>query len=433
MGPKSITVIVLVVIALGAVVAGMNGYFGQNDDQDWQVLQSPFGTMSVRTDSGIYQKQFANAWTYPKVQRVYFSSDVREGSSLDESCKVVFSDKGTASFSTMVLYRSPYMLSGLAIPDINDEGDQPKGLKEGAVANFHRLCKGDIKIADATVLARLKEYARIVASDYNASQSVDSQDAFIASIRKSLKEDKTLVSYGIDVEEVTLSDISFDAKTIAQFEKQQEAILASKEAEARKIQYDMQKLETDAQYAQKIAEQKGIAEMEKMKQTTDAARDAELATIEAQKNVDVATLAKVQAETEAAMKESVAKIEKEAALIVASKSFEVAQIAANEAEEEKKAMISLAEGKQKSIELSGAITEQEEVLAKIAAQRDVSISANYAKIAVPSTIFMGGGSSDGKGSADYFGNLMSYALAQNTGLLPKESPKFVPIKVLPSK
>ena len=416
MGPKSITISVLVLIAVVAVIAGFNGYFGQNDDQDWQVLQSPFGKMSVRTDSGIYQKQFATAWTYPKVQRVYFSSDVREGSSIDESCKVVFSDKGTATFSTMVLYRSPYMLAGLAIHDVDKDGKIAKGLKEGAVANFHRLCKGDVKVADATVLARVKEYARITASGYNASQSVDNQDEFIAAIRKALKEDTTLVSYGIDVEEVTLSDIVFDDPTLLQFTKQQTAILASKEAEAKKVQFEMQKLETEADYAQQIAVEKGKAEMTMMTQTTDARRDAELATIEAQKNVDVALLAKVQAETVAEQKKSVATIEKEAALVVASQGLEVAIIDAQAAEQKKLAVIAEAEGKEQSIKLSGAITEQEEVLAQIAAQRDVNIALSLKDITSPGLIMMGGG--NGSGSMDM--PLINIAIMKAAGILPAD-------------
>ena len=44
---------ILGVIAGAAVLGCMNGYFGQNDDQDWQVLQGLGGKMSVRTDSGI--------------------------------------------------------------------------------------------------------------------------------------------------------------------------------------------------------------------------------------------------------------------------------------------------------------------------------------------------------------------------------------------
>ena len=144
-------------------------------------------------------------------------------------------------------------------------------------------------------------------------------------------------------------------------------------------------------------------------------------------------LAKEQAETVAEQLKSVATIEKEAALIVANRGLEVATIAALEADQNKIATIKAAEGKQQAIELSGAITEKEEILAKIAAQRDVSISANIMKIAVPTTMFIGGGSEGGNGSGngDYFGNLLSYTIAQSAGLIPNASPNFAPSPVAP--
>ncbi len=415
MSNRAIMICVLVVIGVGAVLGCMNGYFGQNDDQDWQVLQGLGGKMSVRTDSGIYQKKFATDWTYPKVQKVYFSSDVREGSAQDDSCKVVFSDKGTATFSTMVLYRSPYMLAGLSIPDIDAEGKQPKGLKEGAVANFHRLCKGDIKAADGTLLARIKEYSRITASGYNASQAVDNQEDFIAAIRTALKNDTTLISYGIDVEEVTLSDIVFDDPTLLQFAKQQEAILASKNAEAKKVQFDMEKLETEADFAEQIARVKGEADMEKMTQVTNAQRDKELAEIKAEKLVRVAEFTKQEADIVASKKLSVAKIAKETLLMEASAKFEQAEIMAQTANETKKAMIAEAEGRKQAIELSGAITELEQAQIQAEVDKAKYVAEALAKIKVPQTMIFGGGDS-GTSTTD---NLINLRLMEASGLFDK--------------
>jgi hypothetical protein len=414
MGPKTITMIVLILIGLGVVLAGMNGFIGHNNDQDWQVLQGVFGDMKIQSAPGVFQKRFANDFVYPKIQRTYFSKDEKEGGKEDESCTVVFSDKGKADFSSMVLYRTPYLKANEAIATAEEVKTLGKGLKDCESTRFHRLCKGDVTISDKTILARLKEYARITASGMNASDCVEDQAEFIDEIRNAVKNDATLNEYGISVEEVALSDITFDPKTLLQFEKQQDAILASKEAEAKKIQYNMQELETEAQYAQKIAEQKGIAEMEMMKQTTDAKRDAELATIAAQKEVDVAALAKMQAE-EVKLK----------ALVEANQGLEVAELEAKAALEKKKGMIALAEGKQKSIELSGAITEKEEVLATIAANRDVEISANIMNMQVPSTVFLGG-SGEGGGQSDYFNNLLGYVISKEAGLIPKTATPVAP-------
>jgi hypothetical protein len=164
MGFKGITIIVVIVIALGAIVGGFNGLVGHNGDQQMTVVTFPNGTMDVRTTAGYYGLWFGEDVPYLKMSRVYFSSDAREGSETDESCKVVFSDKGSAKFSSMVLYNTPYLQAGTA----TEKGT--KGLLEGTVAAFHRLTRGDMDIADKTILSRIKEYARIQAGGINATE-----------------------------------------------------------------------------------------------------------------------------------------------------------------------------------------------------------------------------------------------------------------------
>lgn len=425
MSIRTITIGIVLLLIVGGGLATTLGFFGQNDDQNWQVLQGVLGKMRIQTDAGYYQKRFASEYTYPKLRQVYFSDDVEEGGARDGSCKVIFKDKGRATFSSTVVYNTPYVLSADAIDD------DVKGLVEGPTAGFHRLCKGDIEKCDRLILARLKEYAIGTAEKLNASDCAENQSVYIDAVRKLLQKDALLISKGVDIEELALSGFTFDTKTIEQFEKQQDAILASKSAEAKRIQFEMQKLETEAEYAQLIAKEKGIADMVKMTQVTEAERDKELAEISAAKDVAVAALAKEKAETVAAQTLSVNKIEKEAALVVASKDLEVAEIAALAALEAKKATIAQAEGKEKAIELSGAITEKEEVLAKINAQRDVSVAQHLSQMAVPSTIFMGGSGTSGSGQ-NYFGQLMGYGMAQQFGVI-KANPDAMPIKITNKK
>lgn len=419
MGKKSITILVLLVIAILAVWGGSKGYVGQNDDQNWQVLQGVLGKMRIQTDAGYYQKRFASDYTYPKLRQVYFSDDIDEGGAKDGSCNVIFKDKGRAKFNSNVVYNTPHLLANDAI------SDEVKGLVASPTAGFHRLCKGDVEAADRLILARLKEYAIGTAEKLNASDCAENQSVYIGEVRKLLRSDALLISKGIDIEELALSGFTFDGTTLLQFKTQQDAILASKAAEAKKIQYEMEKLETVAEYEQLIAKEKGMADMEKMKATTDADRDAELATIEAKKNVDVALLAKEQAETVAEQLLSVVTIEKKAALMVASQGLEVAEIAALSALEDKKAVIAKAEGKQKAIELSGEITEEVRVLATIEADKQVAISANLSLLASPQTIFIGGGTG---GDNSHFDNLMGYGMAQQFGLIPANA-NAMPVKI----
>lgn len=424
MGSRSITMLVLIAVGLGLVIACMNGYMGQNDDQNWQVLQGVFGKMRIQTDAGYFQKQFASDFTYPKLRQTYFSDDIEEGGAKDGSCKVIFKDKGRATFSSTVVYNTPYILAGDAIDE------NIKGLVESPTAGFHRLCKGDVTKADLLILARLKEYAIGTAEKLNASDCAENQSVYIDTVSKLLKSDELLISKGINIEMLALSGFTFDDTTLLQFKTQQDAILASKAAEAKKIQFEMQELETVAEYAQLIAKEKGIADMVKMTQITEAERDKELAEISAAKDVAVAKLSKEKAETIAAMALSVNKIDKEAAIVIADQGLEVATIAALEAEQLKLAVIAEAEGKEKAIQLSGAITEKEEILAKIAAQRDVEVSANISQMASPDNVFISngqGGSSGGGSMGTWFGQLMGYGMGQKFGIISADAVPVAPV------
>ena len=411
------SIVVLIIIGIFAVT---NGLMGHNDDQDWKVLQRLGGSMDVRTTPGWFMKRFADEWKYPKIRRRYFSSDVSEGGAVDESIKVIFSDKGKATFSTMILYSTPYTRAGEAIK--TEAG--AKGLAEGEVARFHRLCRGNIEIADKQALARIKEIARIAGESITASTCVEKQSSFINQIRTAAMDDKTLKSYGIEIEDVALSDIVFDKETIKQFKKQQEAILLAKEAEANKIKFGMQELETVAEYKQKIAKEKGLADMEKMKQVTNAQRDKELAEIGAQKKVEVAIRAKLEKETVASAALSVAKIVKEEKLMVASMKLEVAEIKALEAEQEKIAAILKAEGKKQAIELSGAITEIEQAMID-AGVRKVEVAAkSLSQIEVPNVMFINSGATGtGGATVDVMSNLINYRLLESTGILATSNVK----------
>jgi hypothetical protein len=411
MNGKMITILVVLMLFVGGGLAMLFGYWGQNDDQNWQVLQGVWGKMRIQTDAGYYQKQFASEYTYPKLRLVYFSDSPDEGGEKDGSCKVIFKDKGKATFSSNVVYNTPHLMSGDAIK----EGE--KGLQDSPTSGFHRLCKGEIEKADKLILARLKEYAIGTAEKLNASDCAENQSAYISEVRKLLKNDALLLSKGIDIEELALSGFTFDETTLLQFKTQQDAILASKSAEAKKIQFDMQKLETEAEYAQQIAIEKGKADMVKMTQVTDAERDKELAEIDAAKKVEVAKLAKQEAIEVANRLLEVAEIEKEAALVVANQKLEVAEFAAKAAEEEKKATIAAAEGKEQAIALSGAITEKEEVLAKIDAEARVKIASALKDIKTPSLVMTGGADGNGGG---FDGAMVNIAIMKAAGILPAD-------------
>ncbi len=374
---KIIGGIIVVLVIIFLVLA--KGFIGRNDVQNFQIIQSIDGNIEIRTIGGYYTKLFPKIWTYPKVVNVFFSADVREGSPSDESISVRFKNKGTGQFSTRVTYRL-------------------LGPKE-EVMKMHENCGGNTEIADGIVLSKLKEIARVAASQMTSSEAIEQQEKFIADIRKQFVGNISLKGMGITVDKVELTDLNFDSDTLALFKAQQKAILLGKQAESKEIQYKMELKETMAKYKKQIAEESGKAEMEKMKAVTDAQREKELAEIAANKKVSVAEFEKKEALIRQQKLVEIAGLVKEEALVKARQQEEVAQIELVQAKLDAQTKIALAEAKQKEIQLSGAITEREKVLAEILANKQVAVAKAYgtavAGATFPKTIIVGSGKDSG--------------------------------------
>ena len=374
---KIIGSILVILIILILILA--KGFIGKNDVQNFQIIQSINGNIEIRTDGGYYSKLFPKIWTYPKVVNVFFSADDREGSPTDESISVRFKNKGTGQFSTRVTYRL-------------------LGAKE-SVMKMHENCGGNIEISDGIVLSKLKEIARVAASQMTSSEAIEKQEKFIAYIRKQFVGNISLKGMGITVDKVELTDLNFDADTLALFKAQQKAILLGKQAESKEIQYKMELKETMAKYKKQIAEESGKAEMEKMKAVTDAQREKELAEISANKKVSVAEFEKKEALIRQQKLVELARLTKEEALVRAKQKEEIAEIELIQAKLDAQSKIALAEAKQKEIQLSGAITEKVKVLAEITAEKQIAIAKAYgsaiAGAVFPKTIIIGSGKNSG--------------------------------------
>jgi SPFH domain / Band 7 family len=369
--------IIVILIIIFLILA--KGFIGRNNVQDFQIIQSIRGDIEIRTVGGYYTKFFPKIWTYPKVVNVFFSADTREGSPGDESISVRFKNKGTGQFSTRVTYRL-------------------LGSKE-AVMKMHENCGGNTEISDGIVLSKLKEIARVAASQMTSSEAIEQQEKFIAGIRKQFVGNISLKGMGITVNKVELTDLNFDTDTLALFKAQQKAILLGKQAESKEIQYKMELKETMAKYKKQIAEESGKAEMKKMTAVTDAQREKELAEISANKKVSVAEFEKKEALIRQQKLVEMAELMKQEALVKAKQKEEIAQIELVQARLDAQSKIALAEARQKEIQLSGAITEKERVLAEILAGKQVAIAKAYgtaiAGATFPKTIIMGSGKDSG--------------------------------------
>lgn len=356
-----------------------------NDVQQFQVVQSLTGNIDIIKDGGIYFKFMPRVWTYPKVETVYFSNEQDESKDND-GVKVRFSNKGEGDISSQVVYRL-----------YNSDAE---------ILKMHEYVAGSKDRVEELLLAKLKDIIMEKASNITSSQAVEDRESLANEIRKEYVNNPELFANGIKVEQFSITQISFDNTTTALFEAQQKADLQKKTAEAEKQNLIMQKERTEAEYAQKIAASKGAAEVEMMKQVTDAERQKKLAEIEAQKKVTIEQLAK------------------EEALVKASKLFELAEVE-KRTEAEKLEVIKLqasqkiesAKAKQQEIQLSGAITETERY--KLEVERDTKIgiakhvAEGISKMTLPKTVIVGGSSGEKINSMETFFNLMNVKQAES--------------------
>lgn len=362
--------IMAVVIAFIIAIIICSSLLHRNNIQDFQVIQSLNGSTRVKGDGGWYFELMPRVWTYPKVNSVFFSNDVKESEDQD-GVQVVFSNKGKGDISSQVVYR--------LYTDNNK------------IIKLHEYAHGDVdNIVDNLVLSKLKDIAMEHASNITSSQAVEDREQLAANIRKSFVGNKELADMGIIIEQFSITKINFDKQTEDLFKKQQEADLQKKTAEAEKLNLEMQKEKTIAEYEKQVAESRGKAEVEKIKAVTDAQRQKELAEIKGQQEVAVATLEKQKATIEANKKLEVVEIQKkeEAAKL------EVIRIQADQKVAEAKA-------KEQQIKLSGAISEEMKYRLDVEKETKIGIAKAVAEglsqTKLPQTFIMSGGV-DGKAS-----------------------------------
>ena len=211
------------------------------------------------------------------------------------------------------------------------------------------------------------------------------------------------MAHGIDVNSFTIDGKPEpDPETKAGLDKQRDADLARRKAIAEKEQLEAETIRTTANYAREIAEFKGKADAETAKLKTEAEREKELATIAAQKQVEVAKLDKEKAEIEVEKQKQVAKIEAEKLLAVAEvqKKTEAEKLEAIKLQAEQK--VAEAEAKKVAIEKSGAITELQQAeldLQKAIAQyKWENVGKALAGVKLPTIMNFGG--ADGKSGAN---------------------------------
>ena len=388
-----------IVTFLALVLIGImwGGLVGHNNMQDYQVYQSVTGNVSVIDKSGYYPKWFATVWTVPRSMQCYYSASHKEGGPSDDSIRVTFNDGGTAQISSFVKIRLPsdevhrllihqdYASNLASITDavkahltncIKSTGPMMSASENQASrkAEFNQsveeqLSKGLFEMRRTEV--ELSDTAQI-----EATGSVGPDGKPIVRERKAkvlateiVRDDKgkpiivqesPLKRYGIEIIQFSVTETTYDDKTLEQFAAKKQSYLAAEQAKAQRQEEQQQRLMIIERGLRQVAETEAAANLEKKK-----------ATVAAQQQQEVAVIQKAEAVTKAQQKVEVAQQDRQEAETLKM----IAKIKAETAELNKKATISAAEAKAKEIEIGGGLSEKDRILAQIKADRDAKVAA----------------------------------------------------------
>jgi hypothetical protein len=425
---------VFVLIIIVAVVALFSGLVERNDYQNFQIWQGVTGKVAVIDQPGYYGKWFGKVWTYPRVQEAFFSSSEKEGGREDDSISVTFNDGGKAKISTFVRYELP-ALKDERLSIHKSFAGNPDNIKSAVRSALINCCKNTAPLMSSSEhqSARKAEFANLIEEQLRHGiyemrriekvykDKTDEEGNPITVYVTEIVRDKTgkpivaqqspLKQYKIEILQFSVTGTEYDSQTIKQFEAKKDAFLKAELSKSQREEEVQQRLKVIEEGKRRIAEMEAKMNVEKIRAVTEGKKKAEVA--EQQKR---------QAEIEANQKLEVAKIEKQEALTRAQREQDVARIMLEKAKLEAQAKIELAKAKQKEIELSGAITEKERVLAQIQAEKEVRVAEHLAKIAVPANVIVGGGDAKSSGLSS---TLMNMLMLEKMGVL---KPKAKPVK-----
>jgi len=429
MKPKHIISLIVVALVLIIGIVVISSAMGVCDAQEKIVVQPLWGDVRVQEDPGPYWKGFAKTWSYPRNIEFRYNDDPKDGDEVDGRIKVTFNDGGEADLSTYIRLQLPISEADL-LAFHQEFGGNSDNIKASIKSWMIDCMKSSAPLMSASEnqSARKSEFRQLVLEqmtkglyDMNLEEvtkkdSTDETGEEITIYKTTIKllDGKPIITtkspitekFNMTITQFSVTGTDYDTETRKQFAAKKESYLGAERAKAERSQEVQERL---------MIIEKGLRE----KAEAEAAGNVLMATavIAAELKANVALQSKIEAETKAAQKLSVADLDKQTLLMAESAIFEQAVIKAATALEEKKAMIARAEGKKEAIELSGDITELEEAMIRAEVDKVVAWADGLAKFQVPQTMIFGGSGAEGGNSADLTNSLFQMRLMQGAGLI----------------
>lgn len=401
-------------------------FIGNNTDQDWLIIQYPWGQVNVIDSAGWYARVGHSYWSYPRNWQVEYDQDW--------AFKVVFNDGSSAKMNAMVRFSSP---------------TTPEGKRQ-----FHRLFGGNQEAVEAAVWAHLSDAMKssgpvMSASEHQSARRGEFTSLVQDQLQKGLFEMKRisktlqdqfddkgkpitvyatevvfnedgshkiarpspLSDFGIVITQFSITDVVYDEQTQRQFAQKKEAFLSAEGSKAQREKEVQERLMVEERGRREKAEAESLALKKKAEEVINAQRIKEVAELTAQKE-------KIVAETNAEKDFQVALLHKREMETKAEQELACAKLEKLRAQEEADARIILASAQEKALKLAGALSERDRVLAEIERDKAIGVARFISQIAVPQFVITSG--TEGKSAQDSLMNLM---LLNQLNLLPKMPPK----------
>ena len=363
------------------------GCFETNEYLDYQVKQAAFsGTMTSRSEAGMYWKGFGSIFTYPKSEDIDFKS---------YNMEVRFNDGSVAKVVGTVKFRMPTS-------------------KEKQIA-LHRDFGSYENVASDLIVKNVKEVLSQTATTMSAEESYSTRRGEFASIaeqqaKAGIFETKSNEVDALDIASGTkfkkrIIEIAYDKDGIPIVRKQ--SLL--KEYDIEILQFVVNDFEYDAKINELISRKKE-AEQEKVV----AAANAEKAKQEAEtiKQQGIAKVATAEADALALKKTAVVESEKKA---------EVAKQEAIQAEYEAKAILSKgrADAEASRLKVIAGLSPLER--ATIAKETQIEVAKALSNVKFPNTMIVVGGGNGNGSKVDPFTAVGLQSLYELSGKISNES------------
>lgn len=369
------------IVALLAIAVAVTLQFAHKlENQNLAIVQSMNGDVEVRKSAGWWIQVSPTITEYPKAGIYICSQESKE----HDPFIISFNNKSTATMNAQLGYRID-------------------GAPDEKIIALHQAAEGrDDKIWQL-VVGTVNTEAQKVSTTFDPSDVMggDKFPEFVTALQKVIIHNKELLESGIDIDKFNVIGKPIpDKQTEQQFNLQREADLAKRLAASKVKQLEAETEQERAEALRKTEHEKIEAAALMAKEKLDYERQKQNEVIAAQKKLELAQIAKQEAQVRAEQEAEVAKVEANKILTVAEieKQTEAARLEKEKLVAEQVKVAALA--KKEQVEKSGAITEKEKIQLEIDMKTKIGVAEAYGKALamakLPQMMVVGG--SDGKTS-----------------------------------